>query len=798
MITYFKSVTETSTPFYVDVDVALDRIRSGKSKSLIEKVRAEADKEKRNILKKSLPCILFSGEFTKRSDSSLKKHSGLICLDFDGFSDELDMALFKLDLKEDRYTMSVFTSPSGDGLKVLVKIPADAENHKNYFLSLKKHYNRDEFDTTSKNLSRVCYESYDPEIFINKESDVFDTITAQEFTGLEVSSAKPTVKINSSDEVVKRLFSWWNSNYGLVPGQRNNNVFILASAFNEYGIDKSKAIDVMSDFTNQGFPIHEIKMCVESAYKDFAKFNTKFFEDTEKVNHITDLIKRGTPLETVADIHKDVPMEVIHSAVTTDDAFWSRNKNGQISHINYRFKEFIESLGYKKYYVGSSFVFVKIKSNIMEDTNEDFIKDDVMDSLLDLEDMSVYNYFSEKTKLFKEDHLSILGRVNPNMWKDGKDESYLFYNNCVLKVTKDGINVDDYITLDGVVWKNQIIDRSFEVADYQESEFKQFINNVSGNDESRQKSIESTIGYLLHNYKPSGYCPAVIINDEVISDNPEGGTGKGMIVKAISMLRRNVGIDGKMFQFGKSFPYQRVSADTQVLVFDDVNKGFDFERLFSLITEGITVEKKNKDEIFIPFSESPKVIITTNYAIKGSGNSHDRRRFEIELASFYNKNFTPETEFGHQFFSEWDKEEWLRFDNYMINCLQLYLREGLVESEFKNLSDRRLIAETNHEFYEWVKDEANHFVRMGACYALKDIFEAFCGEYQDYGPRGKYAMSLKKFKYWLDKYGDYAYGQKPSYGRTEIGRCITFERNYGKQGKLSESWGRVDSSFDGD
>ena len=66
------------------------------------------------------------------------------------------------------------------------------------------------------------------------------------------------------------------------------------------------------------------------------------------------------------------------------------------------------------------------------------------------------------------------------------------------------------------------------------------------------------------------------------------------------------------------FAYQLVSADTQILCFDDVKKYFSFERLFSVVTEGLTLEKKNKDAIKIPFSKSPKIAITTNYAIKGS------------------------------------------------------------------------------------------------------------------------------------------------------------------------------------
>ena len=192
--------------------------------------------------------------------------------------------------------------------------------------------------------------------------------------------------------------------------------------------------------------------------------------------------------------------------------------------------------------------------------------------------------------------------------------------------------------------------------------------------------MESTIGFLMHGHKNLSFCPAVILNDEVISDNPEGGTGKGIFMNALSQMKKVVTIDGKSFNFERSFAYQLVSADTQILVFDDVRKHFDFERLFSVVTEGLTLEKKNKDAIKIPFEKSPKIAITTNYAIKGSGNSFARRKWELELHQHYNKNFTPLDEFNKLFFGDWNDDEWCAFDNYMIGCLQGYLNTGLVES----------------------------------------------------------------------------------------------------------------------
>ena len=123
-------------------------------------------------------------------------------------------------------------------------------------------------------------------------------------------------------------------------------------------------------------------------------------------------------------------------------------------------------------------------------------------------------------------------------------------------------------------------------------------------------------------------------------------------MNGIAQMKKLVVIDGKSFNFEKSFAYQLVSADTQILCFDDVKKHFDFERLFSVVTEGLTLEKKNKDAIKIPFSRSPKVAITTNYAIKGKGSSFERRKWELE-PQHYTKEYTPLVEFGKLMFGEW-------------------------------------------------------------------------------------------------------------------------------------------------
>jgi hypothetical protein len=84
-VTIFKNIKETDAPFHREVEHILERIKNGTSKDLVKRIRTEQKKSERNELKKLLPAICFSGIFTKRNDNSIQQHSGLICLDFDGY-----------------------------------------------------------------------------------------------------------------------------------------------------------------------------------------------------------------------------------------------------------------------------------------------------------------------------------------------------------------------------------------------------------------------------------------------------------------------------------------------------------------------------------------------------------------------------------------------------------------------------------------------------------------------------------------------------------------------------------------
>lgn len=786
-VTLFSSIKDTDTPFFREVGIVLNRIKDGVNKDLIKKIRAEKDKSLRNELKKGLPAICFSGKFNKRLDSAIIEHSGLICLDFDNYTRTKDMLQDKELLSKDKYVYSVFISPSGDGLKVLVKIPCDIDNHKNYFNSLEKHFNSKNFDKSCKNIGRVCYESYDPHVFLNKNSSIWDKIEDSNYTEVLKSRDKATIPITDENKIVEILLKWWTKKFPMVEGQRNDNAFVLAMAFNDYGINKSLAQYMLKEYASDSFTAKEIETTINSAYKNTANFGTKYYEDEERVNNVRAKFRRGVSKKEIRSQLQDSNLEgeVIESVLQTIEeenskqVFWSKNEKGIYKMNHILFKSFLEDYGFYKFCPegGKNYVFVKVTNNLIDNTSEADIKDFVLSYLLELDDTGVYNYFADNTRFFKEEFLSLISTIDIYFIGDSKDCAYLYYKNCAVKVTSSGYTPIDYLDLGGYVWKEHVIDRVFSPCEVTGTcDFSKFINNINASDESRVESMRSTLGFLMHGYKNLSFCPAVILNDEVISDNPEGGTGKGLVMNALSKMKKLVVIDGKAFNFEKSFPYQLVSADTQILCFDDVKKYFEFERLFSVVTEGLTLEKKNKDAIKIPFPKSPKIAITTNYAIKGAGNSFARRKWELELHQYYNMSFTPRDEFQRDLFEDWNDDEWCEFDNYMINCLCYYLKRGLVKSRFVNLKIRQLSAETSHEFIEWCGlingTEGTQELLMNERIYKNQLHEKFIEEYPDYGPKSKMSISRTKFYRWIVAYATFKTGQAPEEGRDLTGRWI--------------------------
>lgn len=758
-------------PFKITLEQALERIKVGKSKNKIEAIRGG-----NKSVKNSLPCILFAGEFSQRNSNSLVQHSGLMVTDFDKYPDEATMLNHLEELKKNKHFVTLFISPSGNGIKGVVKIPeCDKLDHSKYFKAFNDKFNYEYFDVANSNVDRVCFESSDENIYINYDAEEFSPKLVDE--GFKVTDKVPLLPLTDEYRIAEIILNFnWSKEF--VEGQRNNYIFDLAGAFCEYGLNEDfTEMYLQNNVVYGDFSDQELRTTIKSAYK-VRSFGVKYFEDYSKIDRIkTDLNKGKDRVIKKHNIDAEVYDEIKEVIEQEEFYYIEELKNGKqkISVDVLKYKIFLETNGFKKYFPTGAEkpTFVRVVSNKVKETSEAKIKDFVLNYLLDSGLRDVYSYCANYQNLFTESFLLILDTIELMLLNDTKQKSFIAYQNGVLEIDKNEAKLVDFIDIDGYIWEEQIIKRDFVFSDNSENDYKNFINNIS---DSKPLPIESTIGYLLHTYKSKRDNKAVILNDEVISDNPEGGTGKGLFVQGLRQIRKVSILDGKTFDDTKSFPYQTLSQDTQILVFDDVKKNFDFEKRFSLVTEGITLERKNKDAIKLTVEESPKMLISTNYAIKGEGNSHDRRRYELEIAQYYGKELTPYEEFKRELFDEWTLDDFIKFDNYIVFCIQVYLNNGLITQTAKNLELRKFIAETSMEFNEWASEIDN--LPIGVRNDKQIYFDNFTNEYKDFNKW----LTRKRFNIWIKKYANFK-GLKYNDGTTNgqrwfmIGEEIKTEQN---------------------
>lgn len=396
--------------------------------------------------------------------------------------------------------------------------------------------------------------------------------------------------------------------------------------------------------------------------------------------------------------------------------FWDVSESGKPSINRTRLINFLYTTGgFSLYYYdkGSTiFRVVKCENGFVEEVSSEHLKkflQTYINSLPDTFDGGITSgdlmelILSGATRFFSDGILEFLARSEFNFLKDTVKEAFFPFKNGVVIVTKDSVKLKNYHDIKKVIWKSQVIDYEILIDDeLSTTEFGEFVDLISGKDESRYNYACTLIGYLLHKYKDISKTHAVILAEENDDDSKGGGTGKGLFVTAISRLINTQRIDGKNFKVDKTFAFQRVDLDTKLVVIEDTRKNVDFEGFYTVVTEGITVEKKNKDELFIQYKDSPKFVFTTNYTISGTADHAKRRQLVFEFAPYFSAAMTPVMHFGHMFFENWDSDEWNRFYNFMFLCVQQYFVRGILKVEMTDKIQRKNIKlKYGEEFLFW-------------------------------------------------------------------------------------------------
>lgn len=518
------------------------------------------------------------------------------------------------------------------------------------------------------------------------------------------------------------------------------------------------------------------------------------------------------------------------------ERYWieKRNKDDKLTGFSFDYmgaEQFFKNRGigiYSKNH--EDYKIVHLEDNIVQEVNARYVQLYMLNFTKNLE-VSYVRMLSNFMKrgvnqYMSPTQLTLMLAIEPNFLVSDKNRQHMIFNNCFVEVTIDDVKVSNNANFS--YWKNQIIDYKFEKLDplfdleridnkwkftpragSEKCDLLKFFFATScvywrktqkiskdeqGNTIFIHKSgslkvqgvtddeLEQTYnhiaskmlatGYILHNHHSPALIKAIVCNDlkESKAGETHGGSGKSLFSMMFEHYMPIVSIDAaKRDLFSDRFLFRDINEDTQGIVFDDALDDFNFRSIFSSLFGGFEQTKKGIDGIKVG---KKKVIINLNGQLKGDTPSFQRRQYHLGFTDYFNLDRNPEQEFGRLMFDEWNHEQWNLTHNFMIQCIQLFLKHGLKYSIPKEVLRRRKIIEfLKDHFIEWAElrwDTTGYWLNNKV--EKKYMFNDFLHE----NPSQRKYMNMQKFKKKVMMYAEY----------------MGYDFNQGKEGGRIKSNGR--------
>lgn len=256
-------------------------IQNGKYKTEIEKIRVlrrEGIHSEADTLKRKLPGFTTSGIFNNgRKADQLTEYSGFIVLDIDKLTPE-ELVKAKETAVGIPYTYSAFISPSGNGLKIIIKSNHDRNSHASVIIQASNYYFERinlPIDPSGKDVSRLCFVSYDPDCYFNPKAEKFSIAKSLEFIKKQSNQKHhTTTKVESTDKQFQDCVEFTERKMSYFEGNRNNFIHLLACNCNRKGIPETTALSLIQQ--NYDLNQDEIEKSVQSAYKNNTQEHANF------------------------------------------------------------------------------------------------------------------------------------------------------------------------------------------------------------------------------------------------------------------------------------------------------------------------------------------------------------------------------------------------------------------------------------------------------------------------------------------------------------------------------------------
>jgi hypothetical protein len=416
------------------------------------------------------------------------------------------------------------------------------------------------------------------------------------------------------------------------------------------------------------------------------------------------------------------------------------------------------------------------------------------------------------TQFLGPNNLNYMFEHHPDFITPNPEQQIMVFNNCYWIITADNIEQRPLSELAGTIWQNQVINfdaqyighpmvkvtkdpngwnikeapecngkEGAELYDYirctslfhweklyellrdSDGVMKYFAKEKPDTISSSELSVWKmhivtkmiAWGYKLRHYRDESNKRAIICMDgtESAVGKSQGGSGKSIYAMATTHCQPMFVVDGKTADLkNDKFLYHGVDERTREIVFDDIRVNFDFELLFSQITQFIRVKPFQGAPITIP---APIFTLTTNHSLNGEGNSFKRRQYYLGFSNFFNEHRTPSHYFGHQLFTDWNHKQWNLYYNLMATCIQVYMQYsdlGRYAIESNDIDRRKLRQQIGEDFLDFADTYFVEGFMLNRIVEKTRVLEDFFAQY----PNERRFMDAKKIKTKCELYAKYS------------------------------------------
>ena len=287
-ISLFNRITDINHPEEYEIDKVLDIIKTSSYYHVagkVDAVRKAKTKEEKEKAKMKLPAVTWNGTFKTKNRSDLIHYSSFTALDFDHIQPE-KMDEFGKWLQGFPCIYAYYVTPSGKGYKaIILHDNYEPLYHYDLYNQLLELFDCPEKDTSTVDLARGNFLSYDPNLWKNPNPQPFhfvpstpkpiilDTVTEtiiRDETGTEIMTEDDSYVANflntlsrqvvSDDSIIRILGKIWTGKS--IANGRNNTTMSYAGVLCKAGVEKDRA----KSFIEELIPNYDITEIIEYAY----------------------------------------------------------------------------------------------------------------------------------------------------------------------------------------------------------------------------------------------------------------------------------------------------------------------------------------------------------------------------------------------------------------------------------------------------------------------------------------------------------------------------------------------------